>query len=168
MALRFSIELAETRVTVKSRRATWAARAKPPRRPVCCPARRGSRHCRAARPRRRSAGLRRLRGRGDRGKGLVIDGDELGRVLRRGEALRDDRGDRIADPAHAVLREERRRRLEIGPPVAPLPPHARVKVPSPSAVASAPVRTARTPGSASALVLSMARILAAAWGERST
>ena len=43
------------------------------------------------------------------GQRLVLDRDQLGRVLRLVQGLGDDEGDRIADIAHPLLRQQRLR-----------------------------------------------------------
>ena len=53
----------------------------------------------------RDPALGRGGGVGDRGQPLVIDGDQLGGVLCLRQGLGDDKGDRLADIAHAPLRE---------------------------------------------------------------
>jgi len=50
----------------------------------------------------------------------------------------------------------------------PFIPPGTGRSPHPDASQSAPVNTARTPGAASALTVSMARMRAWAWGDRST
>ena len=56
-------------------------------------------------PHRRGAGLGGLRGRGHRRQRLVVDLDEVGRVLGLGAGLGDDERDRVAHVPHAVAGE---------------------------------------------------------------
>ncbi len=58
------------------------------------------------------ARLGRVFGRGDRRQRLEVDGDQFGGVERLRHRLGDDEGDVIADPAHAVLGEDRIARLD--------------------------------------------------------
>ena len=59
-------------------------------------------------------------GRGDRRQRLVLDLDQFGGIERLRHGLGDDEGDAIADPAHAVLGQDRIARLEHRRAVAPL------------------------------------------------
>ena len=61
-------------------------------------------------PHRGRAGRQRRLGGDDRRQRLVIDRDELGRVLRLVQRLGDDEGDGLADIAHALVRQNRLRR----------------------------------------------------------
>ena len=76
-------------------------------------------------PHRRRAGLHRVLGADHGRQRLVIDRDELGRVLRLGQCLGDDEGDAFADIAHAPLRQRRLRADEAGRAVAAFSRHAR-------------------------------------------
>ena len=60
-----------------------------------------------------------------RRQGRVIDGDPLGRVLRLREGFGDDEGDRLADEADAVLRQQGLRADIAGRAVAALARHRR-------------------------------------------
>src|SRR6185437_346193 len=97
---------------------------------------------------------------------LVVDIDELGRIPRTRLAVGDDQRNALADIAHLVDRQGivlgamALRTAEI------LGIASGLMVPSPSAAQSLPVSTATTPGAASAAVLSIARILAWACGEK--
>jgi len=71
-------------------------------------------------PHARCAWLRRLGRRGDRRQFLVVDLDELCRILRLRHRLGHDERDIVADPAHAVFREDRITRLVHRRAVAPL------------------------------------------------
>ena len=74
-------------------------------------------------PHRRRAGRERRLGRNDGGQRLIVDFDQLGGILRLAQGFRHDEGDRIADIAHPVLRQERLRADESGGAVAPSPRH---------------------------------------------
>ncbi len=63
----------------------------------------------AFRPELRGAGRERFFGRGDGGQRLVLDLDQLRRVLREIHTLGDDKGDGVADQHRAVLRQRRAR-----------------------------------------------------------
>jgi hypothetical protein len=66
----------------------------------------------AAVPDLRGAGFDRLGGGDNRRQRIVIDLNQFGGVLRLRIGFGDDEGDRIADPAHAVLGQHRIRRRE--------------------------------------------------------
>ena len=127
----------------------WAAvaNAHRPRRHRRCASR--CRDCPA--PRRRSAARpapARV-GRRHRGQRRVVDRDQLRGIERLGVGLGDDQRDRLAGVAHLVRRPAaaaaRRRRARRS---ATLASTVGPKRPSPSAAASAAVRTASTPGAA--------------------
>jgi hypothetical protein len=80
---------------------------------------------RASLPHRRGAGCHRRRGVRDRRKRLVVDLDQLGRVLGLGKRVGDDEGDVVADVAHPVLCEVGLRANEGGGAVFLLARHAR-------------------------------------------
>ena len=61
-------------------------------------------------PNRRCAGRRRPGGIDDRRERFVVDDDQLGGVLRRGQRRGDDNGDGLADVAHPTAGEQRARR----------------------------------------------------------
>jgi hypothetical protein len=73
----------------------------------------------------RRARRERLFGDRDRGQLLVLDGDQLGRVLRRVRRLGDDAGDALADVAHLALSEHRAGRFLQRLAVAVLHPEVR-------------------------------------------
>ena len=81
---------------------------------------------------------------GDRGQRLVVDVDQLGRVLGEVAALGDDERDRIADEADLALGERRPRR------VGDVPADDRVPGSRTSGLRSSAQNTACTPSSASA------------------
>ena len=92
---------------------------------------------------------------------LVVDLDELGRVLGEVAVVGDDQRDRVADEAHLVLGQRRTRRLRTPRPDRRVPLLLRRR-----GLRSAAVNTARTPGAASAADVSMPRIAARANGLR--
>ena len=71
-------------------------------------------------PNQRRAGLGGLRGIGDGGQGLVFHFDQLSGIRRLMVGLRNDKGDVVANPAHAVLHEARVGRLVHRSAVFPL------------------------------------------------
>jgi hypothetical protein len=89
---------------------TWAAFRTPRRPRPCCRGPSRSTCCSAP---RRAPGRRRgrLRGVDDRRQLLVVDLDQLGRVLRLQIGLGDDERDLVADVAHLLPGEHRMRRL---------------------------------------------------------
>ena len=130
--------------------------ARPRRSRSCAGTRRCCRACRAPAGRR---GVHRRDRVDDRREHLVVDVDQRAGVLGDVAARRRDRGDRLAGEAHAARRRSRaggrarRRSAVIG---------------SISSAASAPVRTATTPGSAFARDVSIERMRAFACGLRRT
>ena len=68
------------------------------------------------------AGLGRRFGRGHRRQRLELELDEFGGIERLRHGFGDDEGDAVADPAHALLGQDRIARLEHRRAVAPLEP----------------------------------------------
>ena len=71
-------------------------------------------------PHARRAGYGRRGGRGDAGQGLVIDMDQLSGIKRLRHGLGHREGHAVAEPAHAVFRQDRIARLVLRRAVAPL------------------------------------------------
>ena len=134
MQPRGSIELAVTRLMWISSRTIWrgAGKRRVDRRLVADLVKEGF-VAGVVVPHRRRAGGERRRGGDHRGQRLVVDLDQLGRVLGLVQRVGDDEGDRVADIAHALLRKQRLRADKGRGAVAAPARHARQQRAEPAA-----------------------------------